>query len=433
MIVSTRRFAFVLLVGLGLFLAQASGLWASGFALDAQGARAQGFAGAYTAQSADPSAIFYNAGGVGFLKGRQLYIGGTLGTLSTDFTGSGPYPPAGTTEQTNRLNNLLPTVYYTQQVSDTVVVGLGVNAPFGFESSWQNPNQFTGRFINLTGKVESWAFNPTLAVKLADRLAVGGGIDIRLSSFSLSRRFLPDPNPFAPALVDVAQSNFQSGWSSGVGFNLGLLARPSDDVSIGVAYRHKVAISYSGTTTFQQIQTGNALVDDAVKLTLPNQPQLVQTGINFPANVAAGVAVSRRYWKVEADFVWTYWSVFDRVDVTFPATPAFNTTLIQNYRNTWAGRIGVEYLLSDTWEVRGGYTYDHGPQPNETVSPFLHDSNRNGFAVGGSWKHEMLRLDLVARYLNWRTRNTTGLNLYDFNGEYSTASFALGLSLGYRF
>ena len=79
-------------------LALSASAHASGFAIESQGARAMGFAGAYVAQAADPSAIFYNAAGIGFLKGKQFYGGGAFAGLSTDFVGSGPFPPPGTFE-----------------------------------------------------------------------------------------------------------------------------------------------------------------------------------------------------------------------------------------------------------------------------------------------------------------------------------------------
>ena len=49
---------------------------AGGFALFEQGARSMGFAGAFTAQASDPSAIFHNAAGIAFLKGQQLSASG---------------------------------------------------------------------------------------------------------------------------------------------------------------------------------------------------------------------------------------------------------------------------------------------------------------------------------------------------------------------
>src|SRR3981081_1929536 len=63
---------------------------AAGFAIFEQGARGMGFAGAFTAQANDPSAIFHNAAGIAFLKGKQFYFGGTLIHPSSSFTGADP-------------------------------------------------------------------------------------------------------------------------------------------------------------------------------------------------------------------------------------------------------------------------------------------------------------------------------------------------------
>ena len=72
---------------------------AAGFAIFEQGARGMGFAGAFTAQANDPSAIFHNAAGIAFLKGKQFYLGGTLIHPSSTFTGADPFPGASVTEK----------------------------------------------------------------------------------------------------------------------------------------------------------------------------------------------------------------------------------------------------------------------------------------------------------------------------------------------
>ena len=71
---------------------------AAGFAIFEQGARGMGFAGAFTAQANDPSAIFHNAAGIAFLKGHQLYFGGTLIHPTSTFTGADPFPGSAVTE-----------------------------------------------------------------------------------------------------------------------------------------------------------------------------------------------------------------------------------------------------------------------------------------------------------------------------------------------
>ena len=412
-------------------LAIPASVHASGFALESQGARAMGFSGAYVAQSADPSAIYYNAAGIGFLEGKHLYAGALFGGLSTDFTGEGPYPPAGTEESSSRGLGAVPTIYYSQQVGERVYVGVGFNRPFGFKSQWDNPDQFTGRYICTDCRVNSWGLNPTIAFRVADRFAIGGGLDLRFSSFQQVKRLQASPNPF-PVPTDVAELTFDSDTETGVGFNLGILASPSEDFSIGVAYRHKVTVEHEAQASFVQIRTGDKAVDDAVAAGLP-ATQLATAGFTYPASVAVGAALRRRYWTVEADFQWTLWSSFDAVALAFPSTPSFDTLLPQDYESTWRGAIGVEYLIADDWEIRGGYSYDHSPQPTETLSPFLQDEDRHGFAAGGSYKYESFRIDGVARYLLYRDRSTRGLSRYGYDGLYESGGFSLSVSFGYRF
>src|SRR5713226_3562321 len=74
---------------------------AAGFAIFEQGARGMGFAGAFTAQASDPSAIFHNAAGIAFLKGKQIHLGATLIAPKSDFTGADPFPGSTVTEKGN--------------------------------------------------------------------------------------------------------------------------------------------------------------------------------------------------------------------------------------------------------------------------------------------------------------------------------------------
>jgi len=412
-------------------LAIPASLHASSFALESQGARAMGFSGAYVAQAADPSAIYYNAAGIAFLKGRHLYVGGMLGSIKTDFTGSGPSPAAGTAETSNNGLDVLPTIYYSQPVGERTAIGIGVFKPFGFHSQWTSPDSYSGRFICMDCRIGTWSINPTIAYKVEDRLAVGAGVDVRLSSFDLQRRLEANPSPF-PVPTEVAQLTYTGGTKAAVGFNVGLLASPSEDFSIGVAYRHRVTIDHGGQASFAQILTGNTKVDEAVRSGLPPS-QIANAQFTYPANLAVGAALRRRYWTVEADFAWTFWSKFDAVTLTFPDNPTLSTSLPQEYVNTWRGAIGLEYLVGDDWEVRGGFGYDHSPAPTPTISPFLHDADRYTFSAGGSWKYENVRLDFDVRYLAFRDSSTLGLSRYDYDGLYHTNGFQVGLSLGYKF
>jgi long-chain fatty acid transport protein len=365
------------------------------------------------------------------LKGTQVYLSAGLSSSSTDFVGEGPFPPAATLEQIERLFTVLPSLYASRQVTNRLAVGLGFGSPFDTRSQWKNPDGFTGRLLCTDCQIRSWSLNPTVAYKLADRLAVGIGLDLRFSTLRLDQRLLAVPGVTAQT-VDVAAVSTATSTHSGIGFNVGLQASPSENVTIGLAYRHKVQATYSAAASFTQIATGDAQVDADVATHLPPLQAATVTHY-FPGHVAAGLAVRHGDLVVEADLGWTLWSAFDSIEVRYPASPTLSESLPQAYETAFEGRIGVEYSLTRTWAVRGGYSYDQSPQPNTTYSPFLHDLTRHAFSLGGSWKRGNVSLDLAARYLPRRSQSTLGVNRYDYDGTYQTSALQVGLGLGVRF
>ncbi len=415
---------------------------ASGFALDSPSARAMGLAGAYVAQTGDPSSIAFNPASIAFLKGKHFYASGLLGSLSTDVVGLGPYPPMNALDSVSQGLGPLPTVYYAQQLGEKVALGIGLDQPFAFKNVWQDPTAVTAeqraeplrsnaRFICLECEIRSWRVNPTVAVKLADRLAVGGGVDLRFSQFSLTRRLVADTTSL-PAMTDVAELQLDTSTTPAVGWNVGLLASPSETVSIGLSYRHKVVVTHDAQATFVQVPTGTAAVDDAVAARLPTA-QAAEVGFVYPASVAAGIAWHGDRLTIEGDLTRTLWSTFDSVVLRFRTT-AYDSVLPEDFSSAWTAALGFEYALREDWDVRGGYSFDTSPQPDTTLSPFFSDSSRHGFSIGGSYKREGLRLDAAVRLAIRGSRTTDGKNRYGYEGTYDPGtSLVAGVSVGYRF
>lgn len=405
---------------------------AAGFAIFEQGARAMGFAGAYTAQANDPSAIFHNAAGIAFLKGKQVYLGGTLIRPSSSFTGADPFPGATVTEKGDTGLLVPPAAYYTQQFSERLVFGLGVHTPFGLTTSWANPEAFSGRFISQRADLRGFSVNPTVGYKLADRFALGLGLDVRFSSVSLQRR-VPIINPFTQQIADAATIDLESNTDVGFGFNAGLLAKVSDSLSAGIHYRHKVSAGYDGVATFTRLPTGNAQLDTSLAARLPQGNQPVTTAIDFPAIASGGVAYTSGDWTFEVDANWYQWSTFRRLSLLFTERPDLSQDIVENYKNSWQYRMGLERRLNETFTVRGGYFFDQSPAPAASVSPLLPDSDRNGFALGGTWKSGRFHADGAMWYVLSPARSTEGLSRDQFNGIYKSSAFTLGIFLGYSF
>jgi long-chain fatty acid transport protein len=405
---------------------------AAGFAIFEQGARAMGFAGAYTAQASDPSAIFHNAAGIAFLKGKQVYFGGTLIHPSSSFTGDDPFPGASVTEKGDTGLLVPPAAYYTQQFSERLVFGVGLHTPFGLTTSWADPATFSGRFISQRADLRGFSLNPTVGYKLADRFALGLGLDVRFSSVSLQRR-APVINPFTQKVADAATIDLKSNTDVGLGFNVGLLAKVSDSLSAGIHYRHKVSAGYDGAATFTQVPTGNAQLDATLAARLPQGSQPVTTAIEFPGFASGGVAYTSGDWTFEADANWYQWSTFRRLSLVFAERPDLSQDIVENYKNSWQYRMGLERRIGETYAVRGGYFFDQSPAPAESVSPLLPDSDRNGFALGGTWKSGRFHADAALWYVLSPARSTEGVNRDDFNGTYKSSAITLGIFLGYSF
>jgi long-chain fatty acid transport protein len=423
-----RLFAGALVLGLAAVCIPS--VHASGFAIDSQGARALGLAGASVAQASDPSVVFYNAAGVAFLKGTQVYLSGGLATSSTDIVGEGPVPPVATLEQTERLFTKLPSLYATHQLSKRLALGIGAGSAFGTRRQWKDPGRFTG-LICTDCEIRSWSLNPTLAYKVEDRLAVGVGLDVRFSNFRLDRRLAAVPGVSTQTL-DVAAVTTVSSTQTALGFNLGLQASPSENVTIGLAYRHKVQATYAAAASISQISTGNTALDAAVAANLP-PPQGASVVHYFPGSLAAGLAVRHGDLLVEADLGWTFWSSFSSIEVRYATTPALSQSLPQDFETAFEGRIGAEYLLTPAWAVRAGYSYDQSPQPPDTYSPFLHELGRHAVSLGGGWKQGNVSVDLAARYVARRSQSTLGVSRYGYDGIYQTSAFQVSLGIGFRF
>ena len=95
-------------------------------------------------------------------------------------------------------------------------MGIGLHVPYGLRTSWENRDTtYTGRFVSKRAELNNYSINPTVAYKLADRLAVGGGLDVRLSTVGLERN-VGIINPFTQHVVDAAAVDLESNTNTGI-------------------------------------------------------------------------------------------------------------------------------------------------------------------------------------------------------------------------
>jgi long-chain fatty acid transport protein len=424
------------ILALAVFL-MAAPAYPSGFQIMTQGARAMGMGLAFTAVADDPTAVFYNPAGMGWMSHYEASIGGSILTRTTgDFQGANPYPGVGTTEHEQKASFLLPTVYAVAPLTKELAFGLGVYAPYGLGFRWDNPNTWSGRFVSQNAVIKSSDVNANFSYRLLPELSIAAGAVFRLSKVQLERDEAAI-NPFTNSIADVAHIKLNSDLLSnhGWGWNAALMFKPVDMLSLGVSYRSKVTVNYDATANFTQRLTGNPAFDAAVAASVPTGTHAATTTITFPStvNIGAAVNVLDKALTISAQADWTEWSTFKTLDVVFPDLPTLGIHRANNWTNAWAYRGGIQYMATKEFAVRAGYYYDKTGQPAADVGPVLADSNRNAYTAGFGYNTERWGVDVGAVYVKFKDRSSPSSNTDQFYGLYKEAALVGGINFRLAF
>lgn len=448
-------------------------LSAQGFGVYEQGACAMARAGASVARPcADGSALFFNPAALTGSGIHDAPTGWTFGAGGTLIAVSGGFQPADGTPRTELANDPIPVphVFIRKGLGETLAAGLGVYVPYGLSSRW--PAEFDGAFSGFDNGLESIYIQPTLAWQPRPGLSIGGGPVVVIGSVELNQRLdlseqrvgqgdnpdltfgqlgIPRGTPFG-------EVGLEGSGATGLGAHVGLRAHLGDRVELGLRYLTEVSLDYEGDARFTQVETGRTLASNnpfglpgGTPLDLVLQQALfgsdglladqgVTTAADMPAQAVAGLAVDvLPGLTLHSDVQWTGWSSFDEIEIEFE-TPELNETIVQNYDDTWAIRVGAEARVAPDWTVSAGYLHNTAAAPAETVTPLLPESDRNHITLGAGWQlRDGVRLDAAYQRLmqndrTGRTRSSDGLTggppTTDLNnGLYDFGAHLLGLSL----
>ena len=271
-----------------------------------------GFAGAYTAQSTDGSAIFHNAAGIAFLKDRQLYLGGTLISPSADFTGAEPLPGRDRHRgRRRRPPRSRPTRTTRIRFSDRVAFGDRRARAVRPADAVGEPGQLQ-RPLHLHAGRRSRASRSTRPSPSSSRTGSrsGVGLDVRFSSIALDRR-VPVVNPFTQQVVDGASVH------AGERNQHRLRVQPGRPGQAQRHLEHRPLVPAQGDDRLQRHRQLRATVDRQrgprrARARVPAAGALpVATSIEFPALASFGFAKVFGDWTFEADVNWYQWNTFD--------------------------------------------------------------------------------------------------------------------------
>ena len=281
----------------------------------------------------------------------------------------------------------------THSLSDRLVVGLGMNAPFGlvidYDSDW------IGRYHALRSDVATVNINPSVAFKVNNQFSVGFGvsaqyIDVKLSqAIDMSAACLAGApiatcaglglttagNPATDAHTRVEGDD----WSWG--FNFGFMYEPTEDTRLGVHYRSRVIHKLTGAAEFMFNTPATAGFGAIAGLT----NQTITADLDLPESIS--ISAFRQVndqWSVQTDLTWMKWSRFDELRIDFASRP--DSVVEEQWENTLRLAIGTTYKLNNKTSLRGGLALDQTPISNEELrTPRIADADRVWVAVGGSY------------------------------------------------
>lgn len=372
------------LIGAGL----CSTSFAAGFQLMEQNASGLGNAYAGSAVVAEnASTIFFNPAGMTELKDKAFSAGVNMVRPSFKFTDEGS--SSGTLSGNGGDAggwNVVPNLYAAMAASDKVRIGVGVSAPFGLKTEYDNP--WVGGAQSLSFEIKTINVNPSIAYQLDPQWSLGLGVNAQKLEAKYQRIAGTANAVYTSSLVTL------TGDSMGYGWNAGLLFKPQAGTKVGLAYRSQVKHELEGdiqvtgpSSVLNSLGTSNMKAD----ITLPD------TWI---------LSMSQQMGDVEllGDVERIGWGSIPKVDIVRTSGSSSGTvaqTLDTNYRDTWRVAFGANYQLNKAWKLKTGLAWDQTPvQNSETRLTSLPDNDRTWFSLGAQWAYDKdITLDVGGAYL----------------------------------
>jgi len=347
-------------------MAMSGTAFASGFALIEMSASGMGnaFAGG-AAVAEDASTIFFNPAGMSRLDGKQIVVAGHAITPSAKFSNTSSALPAPRPLGSNGGDAgdlaFVPNAYFAMEVNPVLRVGLGINAPFGLKTEYDE--NWIGRFQAIKSKIETINLNPSVAYQATDAVSLGVGINYQRIKGELTS---------AVNLAIAEGTSSVTGDDAAWGYNLGALINVSPQTRVGLAYRSTIKYNMNGTVVFAG---GVPAVNGPITL-----------DIDMPDSFSASVFHQfDDKWDIMGDVSWTGWSVLQQLNVVRTSgTPIL--TVQENWRNTWRVAVGANRHYNEQWTARVGVAFDQTPVTDAYRTARIPGNDRTWLSLGGQYK-----------------------------------------------
>ncbi len=409
----------------------------------------QAFSGAPT-NTEDGSAVFFNPAAMSQIKDRLFSFSGYAVIPSVRFSNNtshlNPSPNESTLNGSNGGNAphtvLIPNFYYVHNLSERLTAGLGINIPFGMQSSYHS--DWVGRYQAIDSELLTINFNPSVSIKISEKIAIGVGFNVQYLKSKLTNaidfgstclRILAPSACSRQGLLPQSADGHVSlkGDSVGFGYNIGIFYAPTPNTHFGASYRSKIHHQIHSSARFTVPENATFLTQNN---TFVNTS--AQTPVTLPDHVLFGFFHRiNTSWSISADAMWTRWSHIQALRTRFASAQPDDIQILK-LKDTWRFAFGINYSpVINRLIFRTGFSYDESPVPSPVYrSPRIPDNDRYWLTAGLSYamlKNLTLHVAYAHLFINNTTINRIGTTGNRLSGKFSEHINIVGLQLDWRF
>jgi long-chain fatty acid transport protein len=391
--------------------------FAGGFQVNLQGTKQLGMGHCGTALMLGSESIFFNPGAFAMLDSSSFNLSANFVIPQINYLA--PYPSTYTASTNKSVSTPFTISAAVRPDSARWNAGVAIYTPFGSGISYED--DWAGQFVLREMSLRAIFFQPTVGFKISDKLGIGAGYVYGSGEFYL-RKGIPLQNTDGEYGEAVLQGSGQ-----GHGYNVGIFYSPIEKLNIGVSYRSTVAVN---------VKEGRANFNVVPYLTDSFPDSTFTTKLTLPAvfNVGATYTISEKM-MIAVDFNYIGWKVYDTLSFDF----AQNSEILDDinsprmYKNSYIIRLGLQYAIKPTIQIRAGAYFDKSPVLDDYITPETPDSDKLGLTAGGSIAiADRFQVDLALLYITGKKR--TAINKEsEFGGTWKATAFVPSISLGYLF
>lgn len=402
-----NRTTQIALLGASIFTLASPASRASGFQILEQSTARLGTAYAGTASIADDATTaFFNPAAMSRLAEPEISIAGHVLGIDSRFGNRGSMAAAGTplqqpltgpegaTEEPGFAGGL----FLVQPLAPRWTFGLGVSAPFGLVSEYDNNTRV--RYHATRSELTVINVNPSVAYEVNDRLSLGFGLsyqraDIRLdNSVDSFAACAGAGGPLVgcatthggPANGMADSQSSIDGDDDAIVADVSLHWQPTGRTALGVIWRQGADFTLSGNADVTLSKSCAA--DPFCSGALQSLQGPVRADAGLPDTLTA--SVSHRIldrWTLHGDLAWTEWSSLQQVEIVNPDSAMEVSVLDLNYDDTVRAAVGASFHAADRIQWRFGIAFDETPQDDpQFVTPRIPDADRLWASIGLNYR-----------------------------------------------